>query len=345
MAAKSIPDKSKSDAIPEVAHHLRNAHQQNKYREQSKSQNKENQHVAHYISLELAEFIDGVCHEPLTIGVLKDLVNDFSNFRLVNQLTNLKAHKTIDSQIKNHWIAVILSLNEQQKYLLHLNPSRWYETIINDSTMKDKYLLALPGNSAKRIQAQCERFDSKYPHHYRALCRALYRLFRDNNKRILWDDRLHDRSFSEYIKENLKSKQIIYKTEVCQKTRCKFPDTFKLSVKTELVIKFTTYDDEEDNKESPSKGFTTTKTNENIKKSIKHTDEIKQKNQKDTIANKDESKGGLYYLMSSGHKEHVKEKEKEKEVSGQTGERILYQGPKGGFYYITASGRKQYVKQ
>jgi len=49
--------------------------------------------------------------------------------------------------------------------------------------------------------------------------------------------------------------------------------------------------------------------------------------------------------MSSGHKEHVKEKEKEKEVSGQTGERILYQGPKGGFYYITASGRKQYVKQ
>jgi hypothetical protein len=89
-------DVNKEKTLPEK---LRQPHKQAEYREKSRSTQKESQHVAHIASLELVSHIQGTTPGPVAVDALRDVVNDFSNLRMVSTATNLGQHKSIDKAL------------------------------------------------------------------------------------------------------------------------------------------------------------------------------------------------------------------------------------------------------
>lgn len=78
---------------------LRQSYKQQQYREQSSSQHKRHQDVAHTLSIEMAEHIQSHAKGPADQESLLKLVNNPDNMRMVSRETNRKQHREIDQAI------------------------------------------------------------------------------------------------------------------------------------------------------------------------------------------------------------------------------------------------------
>ena len=81
------------------AKELRDSYSQQKYREQSQSENKSKQDVSHIVSLEIASQIQSHTRGPANVTDLKDCTNSSENFRMVSTPTNRKDHREIDKAL------------------------------------------------------------------------------------------------------------------------------------------------------------------------------------------------------------------------------------------------------
>jgi hypothetical protein len=78
---------------------LRDKGAQQAYRQQSRSQNKETQHVAHTYSLELARSVQSAT-PGRQAAALRPSLNDPSNMRMVSARTNQTDHRAIDKSLQ-----------------------------------------------------------------------------------------------------------------------------------------------------------------------------------------------------------------------------------------------------
>mmetsp|Transcript_34123 Transcript_34123/g.55627 ORF Transcript_34123/g.55627 Transcript_34123/m.55627 type:complete len:266 (-) Transcript_34123:68-865(-) len=185
---------------------LRDAYAQRKYREQSKAEDSDNKHVAHYFSLEIAAFINkyaGISNETL-----KFLCNDANNLRMVQANTNLSSHKLIDKKlIKSFEMVILPTVNADKtcRMLLQKNPTQLDE-MLNIELIEP---IRLDWNEAQRAKAQCKRVQKlPFPQHYRAFVRLFYRRFVDGKNRKLWHDSGNTKEFDVYLqRQRLQVKQ------------------------------------------------------------------------------------------------------------------------------------------
>ena len=93
-----------SSREPYKASDFRDGHAQSQYREQSQSQNKDKQEVAHIVSLEVAATALNDYRGPGTpaqseASDVKKFLNDFSNMRMVDTETNRREHPKLDNAL------------------------------------------------------------------------------------------------------------------------------------------------------------------------------------------------------------------------------------------------------
>jgi hypothetical protein len=106
---------------------IRNNYAQQKYREQSKSNNKGDQHVAHTYSLEMAvhHMSSPTYKGQPDLDKIKKSINAFSNFRMAKANTNLKTHRRIDnSLIAKSYSGAQLTQEEERRAKMQANVIR-----------------------------------------------------------------------------------------------------------------------------------------------------------------------------------------------------------------------------
>ena len=183
---------------------IRDSYKQKKYREQSQSTNKSNQHVAHYFSLNIAAVFNEYVEPPVPKEDMKYLCNQDYNLRMVNIKTNKSTHTQIDNALIKSFKHKILATIKEQQYmnLLKKNPTALVEKL--KLKTKQRYIeIELKLQNKQRARAQVKRIQKlDFPHRYQAFARLVYLCFTDSKKRVIWDDRENKASFNEYLKKH-----------------------------------------------------------------------------------------------------------------------------------------------
>lgn len=323
---------------------LRDSKAQNDYRQNSKSKHKSEQHVAHYISLDIASFINSIHEDGLLCqyNILKPIINQSDNFRMVNVNTNLSNHKRIDNKLlqiwkvnflqntlKNNQIAtiinnVLLSVASNKsntsnisniEQLFRVNPTVLLiilqKILNNDNILNIRIKNHEPKNIITRAISQTKRFQNLgFPNEYLEMARFLYSLLYDNKGNKIWDDRRNKQAFSLYLKQQKHNAS--YLLSYVETIDCSFALGLSMSINSNVNLAKTRDKDDQDSKTNQQK-----------------TDS------KDSKDNKDSSKSKL---KASDDK---KEKKWSKEPKG----RPVHFGPRGGSYYLDKNGKKQYLSK
>ncbi len=139
---------------------IRSNYSQQTYRKQSKSKNKDKQHVAHTVDLEIVKIIQkGVKGKP-NYSKLKKSFNKPSNFRMVSASTNLINHRKIAKDL--------IESQDQRKKNVKLNKTK-----------------------SQRVKKQIEiiQKDTSLPIPFKKKAKIFYKKFQDNEGKTLWDSR------------------------------------------------------------------------------------------------------------------------------------------------------------
>eukprot|EP01125_Pyxidicula_operculata_P016765 TRINITY_DN5798_c0_g1_i1.p1 TRINITY_DN5798_c0_g1~~TRINITY_DN5798_c0_g1_i1.p1 ORF type:complete len:145 (-),score=26.62 TRINITY_DN5798_c0_g1_i1:88-522(-) len=134
----------------------RNKHAQNKYRQSSRSQNKDKKEVSHQLSIKVAKKIDSHIRGP-TASSNRAAVNDHSNF----YMKNIKTNRSTDNKLDN---GIIKKMDSGEK-------------LTRDETHR------------ARIQAKQIQSNSKYTHAFKKESKKVYRDLKSNDKKVIWDNR------------------------------------------------------------------------------------------------------------------------------------------------------------
>ena len=182
---------------------LRDNNKQKKYREGSKSKNKNGQHVAHYFSLDLAAYLHKFVSPSVELKRMKFICNVADNFRMIDRRTNLSNHRKIDNHLMDSFENIMIPKfedNKEYKQLLNENPSKLELVVKNENISA----IRLSHPQSVRAKAQAKRVQMLgFPNHYIAFARLFYRCFRDSKGRHIWNDIGNHKEFQQYLQSQL----------------------------------------------------------------------------------------------------------------------------------------------
>jgi len=188
-----------SDDIATKASQIRDAYKQSQYRQQFQGKNKSDHHCAHFVSNELAVFLNTLCEQPSTVEKLSAIVNQSKNFRMVNKKVNLSDHNKIDNHIKSQWLLVLELCNNFINNLLDVLQHEWNFV---DIYLK-KTRITLHGQQAARAKAQAKRIQSLgFSNEFMIVSRNLYKIFVDSKGRQIWNDQRNLKNFVHQYNQN-----------------------------------------------------------------------------------------------------------------------------------------------
>eukprot|EP01084_Bolivina_argentea_P147147 257477_1 len=156
--------------------YLRDPNAQKQYRQQSRSNFKDYKQAAHYLSLQIVDYIQSKIPGPKPSN-LKKAANEMDNFRMVLIETNKKKHEEIDKTIQNIWKGVKSSRNNTE---YQLNQAE-----------------------AKRARQQSEIIQKSdlFNETFKQTARYFYKKLSAKDNKAIWDDRKNANKFQSNIKK------------------------------------------------------------------------------------------------------------------------------------------------